>query len=131
MSSSAPLDYSITLNDSISNDTITLSSGTGSSYYYNTGVGVGGFGAVLGTISVGSVSNSTYTIGSGTINSIDTSQFTINLPEEWVNCLPDFDRIEKMCNEYPGLAIAFEKFKTTYKLVKDDYDTPKDKRLKP
>jgi len=36
-----------------------------------------------------------------------------------------------MCDEYPGLKIAFEKFKTTYKLVKDDYDTPKDKRKTP
>jgi len=67
----------------------------------------------------------------GSISTIDTSQFKISLPEEWVNCLPDFDRIEKMCKEYPGLAIAFEKFKTVYKLVKDDYDTPKDKRPRP
>jgi hypothetical protein len=67
------------------------------------------------------------------INSIriDTSTFKINIPEEWVNCLPDFNRIEKMCEEYPGLKIAYEKFKTTYKLVADHYDTPKDKRPKP
>lgn len=66
-----------------------------------------------------------------TIGSIDTSAFTINLPQEWVNCFPDFKRIEKMCEEYPGLKIAFEKFVTTYKLVADHYDTPKDKRPKP
>jgi hypothetical protein len=36
-----------------------------------------------------------------------------------------------MCEQYPGLKIAFEKFKTTYYLVKDDYDTPEDKRPKP
>ena len=135
--SSAPLDYSITLNDTISNDTITIGNGgTGSSYYYNTGAGVGGYGGLSTTISVGSGLTSTYTIASGSVlssqaNTIAASQFTINLPEEWVDCLPDFDRIQKMCIEYPGLAIAFEKFKTTYKLVKDDYDTPKDKRLKP
>ena len=51
--------------------------------------------------------------------------------EEWIHKFPDFDRIEKMCEEYPGLAIAFEKFKTVYKLVADDYDTPKNKRAKP
>ena len=62
---------------------------------------------------------------------IDTSTFKIHLPEEWVNQFPDFDRVQKMCKEYPGLAIAFDKFKTTYKLVRDDYDTPKDKRPKP
>jgi hypothetical protein len=53
------------------------------------------------------------------------------LPEEWVNTFPEWDRVEKMCQEYPGLRIAFDKFKTVYKLVKDDYDTPKDKRAKP
>ena len=62
---------------------------------------------------------------------INTSNYTINLPEEWVNCFPDFKRIERMCEEYPGLAIAFEKFKTTYKLVKDHYDTPEDQRPRP
>jgi hypothetical protein len=67
---------------------------------------------------------------SGSI-SIDTSAFTINLPEEWINCFPEFARIEKMCEEYPGLKIAYEKFKTTYKLVKDHYDTPEDQRPRP
>jgi hypothetical protein len=67
----------------------------------------------------------------GSITSIDTSSFKINFPEEWVNCFPDFKRIEKMCEEYPGLKIAYEKFVTTYKLVTDHYDTPKDKRPKP
>jgi len=67
----------------------------------------------------------------GSITNIDTSSFTISFPEEWVNCFPDFKRIEKMCEEYPGLKIAYEKFVTTYKLVTDHYDTPKDKRPKP
>ena len=73
------------------------------------------------------------TLSSNTISgiSIDTSAFTINLPEEWVNCFPDFKKMEKMCEEYPGLKIAFEKFKTVYKLVKDHYDTPEDQRPRP
>jgi hypothetical protein len=50
---------------------------------------------------------------------------------EWVDGFPGWERIQNMCDEYPGLKIAFEKFKTTYKLVKDDYDTPKDKRKTP
>jgi len=113
-------------------DTITLTSSTGSpswdvggtytistsciptSYSFTSGMTVGGAASTFGSIST-----------------IDSSSFTINLPEEWVNCLPDFDRVEKMCKEYPGLAIAFEKFKTVYKLVKDDYDTPKNKRPRP
>jgi hypothetical protein len=51
--------------------------------------------------------------------------------EEFINCFPTWDRIQDMCKEYPGLKIAYEKFVTTYKLVKDDYDTPKDQRPKP
>jgi hypothetical protein len=65
------------------------------------------------------------------INTVDISGIKLNWPEEWVNCFPEWSRIESMCEEYPGLAIAFEKFKTVYKLVKDDYDTPKDKRPRP
>ena len=67
----------------------------------------------------------------GSITSIDTSAFTITFPEEWVHSFPDINRVEKMCEEYPGLKIAYEKFKTVYKLVADHYDTPKDKRPKP
>jgi hypothetical protein len=85
----------------------------------------------MGSISI-SPTISTLTTGQlNTITSINTSDFKINFPEEWVNCFPDFDRIEKMCKEYPGLAIAFEKFKTTYKLVKDHYDTPENQRPRP
>jgi hypothetical protein len=85
------------------------------------------------SIAPSSIGISFPTLTTSQINSIsiDTSTFKINIPEEWVNCLPDFDRIEKMCEEYPGLKIAYEKFKTTYKLVADHYDTPKDKRPKP
>jgi hypothetical protein len=70
-------------------------------------------------------------ISSITLNDISATSFVWKSPEEWVDCFPDYDRIQKMCDTYPGLKIAFEKFKTTYKLVKDDYDTPKDKRKTP
>jgi hypothetical protein len=95
-----------------------MSSGTGTSYYYTTGAGVGG------------VSGSTITIsgsglGTASIGSISTSTFNWKT-DEFVDCFPDFDRIKKMCEQYPGLKIAYEKFVTTYKLVKDDYDSSKD-----
>jgi hypothetical protein len=131
--SSAQTDYSIT-----SSDTITLTSGTGSSYYYNTGAGTGGFSSDTITITGGGTGG--YTIGSGlsasqintiSVSDISTAQFNWKAPEEFVDAFPDYARIEKMCKEYPGLAIAFEKFKTVYKLVKDHYDTPEDKRPKP
>jgi hypothetical protein len=50
---------------------------------------------------------------------------------EWVDSFPAWSRVEKMCDEYPGLKIAFEKFKTTYNLVKDDFDLPPEKKVKP
>jgi len=139
--SSAPVAYSTILNDvavsdstgfiaqevnSVLSDTITLTSGT-SSYYYNTG----------STITISNGGSSSYTIGNmgsggaGTISSINATQFNWKSPEEFVDAFPDYDRIEKMCKEYPGLAIAFEKFKTVYNLVKDHYDTPEDQRPKP
>jgi hypothetical protein len=104
--------------DTITLDTSTwnMSSNTGTSYYY-TGAGVGG------------LSGSTITISSGgagaSIGSINTSTFNWK-NEEFVDCLPDFNRVQAMCEQYPGLKIAYEKFVTTYKLVKDDYDSPKD-----
>jgi hypothetical protein len=108
-------------------DTITIDtsawnmdSGTGSSYYYTTGAGSGGFNTDTITISGG---GSGYTIG--TIDNISTTSFNWK-NEEFVDCLPDFERVKSMCEQYPGLKIVYEKFVTTYKLVKDDYDSPKD-----
>lgn len=115
--SSQPIDCSITSTDSI---TIDLST-------WNTVANTNG----IGTITLTGASYSVGTSGSGGTFTLPDLATEYRVSEEFVNCLPDFTRIQKMCNEYPGLAIAFEKFKTTYKLVKDDYDTPKDKRLKP
>lgn len=135
--SSAQTVSSITLNDVLT-DTITLTNSYDTitidpsySYQYSTA------GATVGGISSISGAAGTYTISSlntaqiNTISSINISDFKVSMPEEWVNCFPDFDRIEKMCKEYPGLKIAYEQFKTVYALVRDDYDTPKDQRIKP
>jgi hypothetical protein len=112
-------------------DTITLN--TTSSNYYFTGAGIGGSGNTI-TISNGGSGSSGFTIGGAgntvILDNISTTSFNwIN--EEFVNCMPDYNRIQEMCKEYPGLAIAYEKFKTVYSLVKDHYDTPEDKRPKP
>lgn len=130
--SSAQPTYSITSSDTItidtsiwnnfsaggtggsSMDTITLTGGGGSasvgglSYSYSSGVG--GAGVIAQNIS-----------------DISAVQFNWH-QEEFVNCMPDIHRIESMCKEYPGLKIAFDKFVTTYRLVKDDYDTPKNSK---
>ena len=136
---SQPTGYITTLNEGVIaqelTDTITIdtsacnmNSSTGSSYYYATGGGGGS-----GTISI-SGGGSGYTIGSGLtssqINTISVSDLDSNhfnwKTEEFIDCLPDINRIKNMCKQYPGLKIAYEKFVTTYKLVKDDYDSPKD-----
>jgi hypothetical protein len=129
--SSQPTISSITLDD-ILTDTITISGidnidfnsiSTMSTVTYSSPSYYGG--------TIGASGLASLTSAQINLKSIDTSTFKINIPEEWVNTLPDFNRIEKMCEEYPGLKIAYEKFKTTYKLVADHYDTPKDKRPKP
>jgi hypothetical protein len=123
MNSSAQQPYSITLDNNIGiisqdvsdiSDSIVLSVPDTAGNVY--------IGTTTGYSNIGTVS----------ISNIDTTEYTINWGnEEWVNSFPEWSRIEEMCKEYPGLKIAFEKFKTTYKLVKDDYDTPRDKRKKP
>jgi len=121
--SSAEQIYSITLDDTISTsiltDTITLSPSYGAVPSYST---------AMGTYTISTGASSTFTTGAGSSTfTIDPTTFSWN-DEEWVNAFPQWARIEDMCKQYPGLKIAFEKFKTTYKLVKDDYDTPKDKK---
>ena len=119
-------------------DTITISSGLDT-------IDFGSITTIDTSNSIAYVSSPSYTYGKtiGSVSiatsipsqisslNIDTSTFKIHLPEEWVNQFPDFDRVQKMCEEYPGLKIALEKFKTVYKLVKDHYDTPEDKRPRP
>jgi hypothetical protein len=105
-------------------DTCTITGPSNYSFTYDT--------ASMSTITLTPIM-STYSGGVGPTGlpstvSIDT--FSI-YPVEWETCFPDWNRIQNMCKEYPGLAIAFDKFQTTYKLVRDDYDTPKNKRPKP
>ena len=106
----------VTIASGMSSSTFTISNGA-SSGYYNTG-------ATMTINSTGSVG-----IGSTAIGGAGVSFSWKN--EEFVDCLPDISRLQKMCEQYPGLKIAFEKFKTTYHLVKDHYDTPEDQRPKP
>jgi len=133
--SSAPLDCSITSSSDVGfiaqeittilPDTITLTSNaydTMASSNIITFDGNATNYTITGNGSAGITMGGTYTIGN-----INASTFSWK-NEEFVDCMPDINRIEKMCKEYPGLAIAFDKFKTTYNIVKDDYDNPKDKK---
>ena len=117
------------LDDFLKDITIDLSNtttvvGAGSNpYIYDT--------ATMSPITITTGGAGTYTIGN--ISSIDTmsidsSSFTFNLPEEWIDAFPDWHRVEDMCKKYPGLEIAFRNFQTVYQLVKDDYDNPVPKK---
>jgi hypothetical protein len=130
MSSSSAQDaYSITLDDTVTLtnytgcDTITLNS------CCYTGSGQSTYTISPSTVTIGTIS--TAQISAFTTANVGTGTFTWTEPVEWIDKFPEWTRIEDMCKQYPGLAIAFEKFKTTYKLIKDDYDTPKNQRPKP
>ena len=150
--SSVPPSYStISVNDepiTITglSDTIKLTSydtSTSGIAGYNSNIGYSGFSGGTVTLSTGALGGSYSTISSLTtgqltainvgsgLNGTDYTTFAFNTPEDWVDQFPDWNRVQKMCEEYPGLKIVFEKFKTTYKLVKDHYDTPADQRPRP
>lgn len=80
------------------------------------------------TISTGAV-GSIYTINSSDTITFNSDEYQFNWGEatEFVDAFPDWRRVQDMCKKYPGLEIALRNFQTVYTLVKDDYDTPKDK----
>ena len=108
-------------------DTITLTSSDNS--YYNIGttstVTLANSSASMGYTIIPSMTiSSNGNVGIGTMAS---ATFNWNVPNnEWEDRFPEFYKIKAMCEQYPGLKIAYEKFVTTYKLVKDDYDNPRD-----
>jgi hypothetical protein len=71
-----------------------------------------------------------YGSGSVTIGNLETfdihGSFTGSnnywVKEDFDGRFPDYERVQKMCKEYPGLEIAYRKFKEVYKMVKEDYD---------
>lgn len=107
--------YTITLNDV--NEAITVS-------YDNSSI------PALTSADIITLTGTPYS-GSFTTSTIDTidlsaiesfSSFTNLYKEEFDGRFPDYDRIQEMCKEYPGLEIAYRKFKEVYKMVKEDYD---------
>ena len=115
--SSAQESYSITSSDTITIDSSAWLNSNMSSYTFASGA----VGSTINTVTI-SRAGSGFTIGGA------SSEYVWTGPEEFVDSFPSWARIEAMCKEFPGLEIAFEKFKTTYYLVKDEYDNPKDKK---
>jgi len=56
------------------------------------------------------------------IDSIDIGSFTKWSNDEFEGRFPEWNRVQDMCKDYPGLEIAYRKFKEVYKMVKEDYD---------
>ena len=110
-------------------DTITITP-SDMSYSYNTTYD---FGGSLSTVTVaGAAAQPTYSIGSSGISTITLTSGEISpiydFHKEWQNCFPQWTRVQDMCEQYPGLKIAFENFKVFYEMVKDDYDNPTPKK---
>ncbi len=79
----------------------------------------------LTTADIVTLTGTPYSSGSfnyGNIETIDIGSFTGYYKEEFDGRFPDWDRVQNMCKEYPGLDIAFKKFKEVYKMVKEDFD---------
>ena len=68
-----------------------------------------------------------YSPSTVTINNTE-HPYVFNFDQEWKNSFPNFSKIENMCEQYPGLKIAFENFKVFYEMVKDDYNNPTPKK---
>ena len=113
--SSAQETYSITLNS----DTIDLSSITSANTVTLDTSTFAGTYTISGSISTIS------TLDTVTLTSLDSSNWSFNLPIEWVDSFPSYSEVEKMCKEYPALKIAFEKFKRTYVMIEDDWESKK------
>lgn len=127
ISSTDTIDFSsINLNSGLSSsDTITIT-GLSSSPVYSIGaVGTSGISTIGAGGGYATIST---TSGPVTLNTFDISSLDSIMNSEWKHHFPDWSRVQKMCEMYPGLKIAFEKFKTTYYLVKDDYDNPNTKK---
>ena len=104
-------------------DTITIDSS--GMYYDNVYTN-----SVYNTSSVGTITlTGAYLTGSSTISFPDLS--TATFPVEWENTFPDFNRVQDMCKEYPGLEIALKKFQEVYKMVEDDYLAQKSQKYNP
>lgn len=56
------------------------------------------------------------------LTSIESFSTLYNPSLEFDGMWPAYHRVQEMCKEYPGLEIAYRKFKEVYKMVKEDYD---------
>jgi hypothetical protein len=70
----------------------------------------------------------TFDTSSLTTDDFDYGSITLN-SKEFVDVMPSVGKIDSMCEEYPSLKQAYEKFKQIYYLCKDDYEGDIDDEL--
>lgn len=63
-----------------------------------------------------------YTIGDITIDSIDIDWLKDNTRHKmFEDCMPDPQKLKKMCEQYPALEKVYENFKIVYSMVEQDW----------
>jgi hypothetical protein len=80
------------------------------------------------TINNTAITSSSYSSNTYTIQSPVEYDFNWGDAEEFVDSFPSWQRVQDMCEKYPGLKVALQNFRTVYTLVKDDYDNPKNEK---
>ena len=73
------------------------------------------------TIDSSHLTVNTSTIGTHTFDDNYTFTSTYESPIEFEDEMPSMSVVNGMCSEYPTLKTAYEKFKTVYKMVEQDY----------
>ena len=73
------------------------------------------------TIDVSSITTSTVDTSFEDLISMDELTITLNEPLEFEDHMPSVAKVEDMCNDYPALKQAYEKFKTIYAMVHQDW----------
>ena len=68
------------------------------------------------TIDISSITTST-----DDLFSMDGITLTLDDPVEFEDQMPSVSKVEDMCKDYPALAQAYEKFKTIYAMVHQDW----------
>jgi hypothetical protein len=132
--SSVQQDYLTTLDDLDLGD-ITIDLGNTQSYTCST-MDVGSItlsgGSNASTVVLGgSSSNYAFSNNMSTTGNLSSDTITIsNIDFNWAGTTEWVD-VQEMCETYPGLKVAFDRLKVVYDLVKDDFDTPPEKRIKP
>ena len=85
-------------------------------------------------IDISNITTSTVdTTGFDNLIAMDDITLTINdyNPVEFEDHMPSVAKVEDMCNDYPALAQAYEKFKTIYAMVHQDWQGRQDENEVP